>query len=480
MDVHGDVSSALAAWGPGIAYSRLMRFRSGDAVELPSLAVECELCTDWEMVDGRTFEFALRDDVMWQDLQPVSGRRLTAEDIAYSYERQRAEGMPNGVLLHIVEAVEPVGRDLLRVKLLAPDADFLSALADGHSKIVAREAVELNGDLRTGPTIGTGAWVLEDTPESSTFVFGRNEGYFKKGEPILDRIRIHTIADEDTAYAAFRVNNVDVHRLRPAQWEEFTQQKPDATMLRFREVGVGMDVGFNTAGPLFDDERARRAAMLAMRPQQAIDEVWQGAAYLTQGVPLGRANWRLGEEELSGYFGDPGGATALLAEVVDALPVPVVIRAGDFGTEYLEHAERVAGEMRGAGFDPELELVDRRRFGEEVWLGGDYQMFVGPMAPIASPNSYMLAVLSSEGAWNTTGHRDEELDALILAQAGEYDPEKRRELVLEIQRMVMERAYRFMPAAAVSLWAWWPQVKGLEPNFVGSEYSHWERVWIEG
>ena len=106
-------------------------------------------------------------------------------------------------------------------------------------------------------------------------------------------------------------------------------------------------------------------------------------------------------------------------------------------------------------------------------------MFVGPMAPVTSPNGYMLAVLSSGGAWNTTGHGDEALDALILAQAGEYDAEERRRLVMEIQRHVMEQAYRFMPAAAVSLWAWWPHVRGLEPNFVGSEYSHWERVWLE-
>ena len=143
------------------------------------------------------------------------------------------------------------------------------------------------------------------------------------------------------------------------------------------------------------------------------------------------------------------------------------------------HADRIAEEMGSVGFAPELEIVDRRRFGEQVWFGGEYEMFVGPMAPVASPNAYMLAVLSREGAWSTTGHKDEALDALILAQAGEYEPEERRRLVVEAQRLALENAYRFMPAAAVSLWAWWPNVKGLEPNFAGSEYSHWARVWLE-
>ena len=446
---------------------------------MPSLAVQCDVCSSWEMTDGITFEFRLRDDVVWQGLQSVEERRLDAADISYSYERQRSEGMPNSVLLHMIDAVESSAEDRLRITLFTPDADFMVALADGHSKIVAREAVEINGDLRAGPTIGTGAWALEEAPTDTTFTLRRNESYFLEDAPLLDRIRIHTITDEETAYAAFRVNNVDVHRLPPEQWAEFRQQKPDATMLPFKEIGVGLEVAFNTAQAPFDELNVRRAAMLSMRPDRAIDEVWQGAAYLTQGVPLASAGWQLEDEQLGGFFGDPPGATALLSEAVGSLPVPVVIRAGDFGDGYRAHAERIASEMQSAGFDPELQFVDRRRFGEEVWLGGEYQMFVGPTAPVFSPNAYMLAVLHSEGAWNTTGHEDEALDALILAQAGEYDPVERRRLALEVQRTALEKAYRFMPAAAVSLWAWWPHVKGLEPNFVGSEYSHWERVWIE-
>ena len=479
LDVQADVSAALAAWGPGIAYSRLMRFSSGDGVELPSLAVECELCAGWQTSDGITFDFALRDDVLWQDLPPVNARRLVADDIAFSYERQRSGSMPNGALLHIVDTVYTVGEDSLRVSLRAPDADFLSALANGSSKIVAREAVELNGSLRGGPTIGTGAWILEEARDDLTFTLRRNESYFKTGAPLLDRIVVHTIADDATAYAAFRVNNVDVHRLRPEQWNEFAQQKPDAKMLAFKEIGVGLEVAFNTTAPPFDDVRARRAAMLAMRPNRAIDEIWQSAAYLTQGVPLNRADWQLPDDEIAAYFDDHAGGRQLLIQAVDSLPVPVVISVGDFDAEYRQHAERIATEMQSVGFDATLNIVDRRRFGEKVWLGGDYQMFVGPTAPIGTPNGYMLAVLSSAGTWNTTGHADDALDALILAQAGEYDADERRELVLEAQRLALDGAYRFMPAAAVSLWAWWPQVQGVQPNFAGSEYSHWERVWLD-
>ncbi|MCI0441071.1 MAG: ABC transporter substrate-binding protein, partial [Chloroflexi bacterium] len=114
QDVHQEFSPALSTWGPGMAYSRLLRFKSGPGVELPSLAVECELCESWEMEDGLTFTFRLRDDARWQNVAPASGRSLVAEDIAFSYRRQMQEGV-NGSLLQFVESMDATAPDTLRI-----------------------------------------------------------------------------------------------------------------------------------------------------------------------------------------------------------------------------------------------------------------------------------------------------------------------------------------------------------------------------
>ena len=50
FDVHQDVSAALAARGPGVAYSRMLRLRTGAEVDQPSLLLECDLCESWELV----------------------------------------------------------------------------------------------------------------------------------------------------------------------------------------------------------------------------------------------------------------------------------------------------------------------------------------------------------------------------------------------------------------------------------------------
>ena len=479
QDVHDEASPVLATWGPGIAYSRLMRFQSGPDVRLPSLAVECELCDGWELESDGTFVFRLRSDVTWQDLKPVNGRRLIAEDIVFSYERQGQPDRPNAALLGAIDSLEETDQKTLRISLSVPDADFMLSLAHGHSKIVAPEAVALNGDLRDGPTIGSGPWTLTETSPNAVHEFRRNPTYFEASLPLVDKLSIHIIPDPTIRRAAFRVGSLDLEQVDGPQWDEYRQRTPTAPFLAVPDPTSGLEIGLNAGSPPFGDLSVRRAAFQAMDPWSAIEEVWLGYAFPAPGFPVAVPDWLLPEEELRKYFDRPTKARELLREAGVNLPVRVVIKVGDFGDAYRAHAGRIADEMRRVGFDPETQVVNRRAFGDEVWSGGAYEMFVGPPAPSATPNGYLLPVLHSRGRLNTTGVVDLELDRLIEEQAQERDPAVRRELVLAIQRRVLDNAFRFMPAARVSVWTWSDRVQDFHPNFAAFEYSHWSRVWIK-
>ncbi|MCI0440457.1 MAG: ABC transporter substrate-binding protein, partial [Chloroflexi bacterium] len=395
---------------------------------------------------------------------------------AFSYRRQMQEGV-NGSLLQFVESMDATAPDTLRITLSVADADFLIGLADGHSKVVAPEAVALAGDLRDGPTIGSGPWILTATSETG-HAFERNADYFEEGLPFLDRLNIEIIPDGPTRVAALRARIVDMTQVEPFEARELARNNPGVTLGAFKDAGAGVEVALKATAPPFDDIRVRRAAFRAMNPWGAIEQIWQGGAYVALGAPTVNADWLLGMEELEGFLNQPEAARALLLETGAALPVPVTITVGDFGGEPTAHASRIAEEMRQAGFSPAIEVVNRRVFGEEVWIGGSYQMFVGPIAPLTSPNGYLLTILHSRGRWNTTGFRDAELDALIETQAQEFDAGRRGALIREIQRRAFEGAHRFMPAASAPIWAWWPRVQGFHPNFAGSEYAHWSRVWV--
>ena len=443
------------------------------------MAVECELCESWEMEDERTFAFQLRQDVLWQNIEPVNGRNLTAEDIVFSYHRQRQQDWPNAPLLRAIRGLEAPQPHTLRISLAFADADFLLSLASGHSKIVASEAVESQGDLINGPTIGSGPWILIGTQPDGLHTFASNPDYFEDGLPFVDRLNINIITDSATRDAAFRVKNLDVRQMEPQEWELFKKSQPDVRFALIKEGGIGLEVALKASVPPFDDVRVRQAVFQAINPWKAIQDIWLGSAYVSLGFPPVEADWLLGDVELEGYFKNPQQARELLRQARPDAQVPVTIKVGDFGEAYAAHAQRIADELKAVGFRPTVELVNRRVFGEDVWLGGDYQMFVGPIAPITSPNGYLIPLLHSQGQWNTTEHSDEFLDSLIEAQAQEFDPLTRKELVLEIQRRALANALRFMPVTRISTWTWWPRVQNFHPNFAGFEYSHWARVWLE-
>ena len=468
--MHFDASPALSTWGPGIAYSRLLRFRTGPDVALPSLEVVCDLCSSWRAIDPVTFEFTLREGVAFHDDALVGGRHLSAADLVYSFDRQRTG--PNAALLGSIDSISAPDGLTLRMGLVEPDADFVIGLADARSKIVAREAVDLAGDLRAGPTVGTGPWRLTSTGRQGLHLF---EAFPGDDLPYADALQVHLIDDILTRDAAFAVGHIDIMEVTPMEWEALRDRVDDAVSLVTPGTGSGVEIGLSPLRAPFDDPDVRRAALAAMDPDRALSVVWLGAGRLTFGFPLIGPDWGLDEADLAGRVADPDRARELLS---GTRPAHLTIRVGRYGEEYIRHAQIVAAELRSVGFEVEVEDVTRLAYAE-AWRAGDYQMLLGPVPPVTAPNAYLLSVVHSAGPYNIGGPPDAELDALIERQAGEYDPQVRRLIHRDIQLRMLDSATRYMPVAHASVWAAQPWVRNLGINVAGLEYAHWASVWLE-
>ena len=480
FDVQQEVSPALATWGPGLVYSRMMRLRSGQNVDLPSLEVECDLCQSWVQQSPTVYIFKLRSGVRWQNVSPVNGRLLTADDFVYSYNRQRTSGWPNAPLLSAVSRIEALDSLTVKITLAYPDADFLLALADGHSKIVAKEAVLQHGDLKQGPNVGTGPWIWKLTDAGVGSVFVRNADYFEKGLPFLDRLTVNVISDAETRLASFKSKLVDVLQMSPDEWAAFKADHPNAPALMYREQGAGLELALNTSKPPFDNLNLRKAMFKALDPWAANQKAWSGQAYVSLGFPAAQPDWLLPDSEMQSYFKDKAGAArALQVQSVAPLPISLELTVGNFGDEYLRYADIIAQDLRDVGFQVNVSVKNVREFGQDVWYGGKYTMFAGAPPPASTPNSYLLSVFHSKGSANTAGYKDVELDRMLERQSGEIESDARQSQILDIQRYILDKAYRFMPATRISIWTWWPRVHYFYPNFADSEYLHWARVWVD-
>ena len=489
LDVHQTIQETLSSLGPGLAYSRLLKLRPRPGAEQPNLILECDLCLSWELTRDFAYEFQLQTDVKWQNIPPVNGRPLVADDIVFSYERLRTAGWPNAPLFSSIGAIEALGPHTLRVELALADADALMFLADGHTKIIAREVVEQYGDLRDSPVIGTGPWIWEETTAGVGTNFRRNPDYFEDGLPFLDQLQIKAIRSSEgelspsqARLAAFQGGLVDVALLRPAEWRMLEASNAGTASIVSSQAGTGVAFSMNVQAPPLDRLPVRRAVLSSIDPWNYVDTLWSGQGFVSLGVPVRGADWLLDRAEMrSKHFADPGAAREFLtaSNVPGPVDIELTVRTEEQNPIYLDLAERIADDLRQVGFNPRIRRLNPSQFSEAVLNHRDYELALGVLPPTSTTSSFLMALLHSGGRWNLTGHQDGVLDKMIQKQAAEFDPEQRRLQLAEIQRYVLDQAYLFTPISGGSRWAFNQEVNGFYPNTSLSEYDYWSRVWLE-
>src|SRR5262245_51575571 len=185
QDPHDLTTILFFGQGFGNAYSRLVKATAGPERKDDNVRIVGDVADSWTQPDDNTYLFKLRSDVKFHNIAPVNGRLLIADDVKYSFERQKALGK-SASFLQAMDKIEVVDKLTLKVTLPTPDADFLQTLAGGWNVIVAKEAVDLKGDLKEGPTIGSGAFIADKWEPQARAALKKNPDYFLKGVPYVD------------------------------------------------------------------------------------------------------------------------------------------------------------------------------------------------------------------------------------------------------------------------------------------------------
>jgi len=492
-DVHQEVQETLTALGPGLAYSRLLRLRSGEGSNQPNLLLECDLCQSWELNEDLAYVFKLRPGIDWQNVAPVNGRPLNAQDVVFSLDRLKTPGWPNAPLLSSIGEATAIDDLTLQVELALEDADALLALADGHVKIVAPEVVTMYGDLKDAPVVGTGPWVWQETGPGEGMEFTRNSNYFENNLPFLDQLNVTVMRSgplgdspgsvELDKVAAFLAGLVDVFSAGPGEWDMVRRGDTDFQSVVSRRSGAGVVLAMNSQMPNLKETAVRQAVFQAIDPWDYLDTVWSGQGFASVGIPVRESGWLLDRREMRrNYFADPGKARQLLLDSGQRLPLDleVTVRIERTGGENLALEERLIADLTAVGFNPELRRMNPVQF-DDLVMGParEFQLAVGAVPPTSTTNSYLFGLLHSKGQWNLSGHEDKQLDSMIEAQAAEFDDIARRDRLVEIQRRVLEQAYLFSPVTAASRWVFSSDLMGFEPNTALSEYNFWSRTWLD-
>jgi peptide/nickel transport system substrate-binding protein len=245
-----------------------------ELVKLNNLKLEPSLATKWEAKDATTYVYTLRDDAKFSDGNPV-----TANDVAYSFNRNIAEGSTSQAVSHLktMKEAKVTGDHEVTITLTKPDATWQY---DPLFVPILEEAVVEKAGAQYGAPgttiVGSGPYTVESFDASSGIKLKRNEKYWGE-KPGAATVSFSYISDSSALALALRSGDIDGYFSVPlSKLSQFKDVK-DVSI----EQGDGLAVAslmFDTEQKPFDDIHVRKA----------ISAAWDGAGF-TKSVLDGHA-----------------------------------------------------------------------------------------------------------------------------------------------------------------------------------------------
>jgi peptide/nickel transport system substrate-binding protein len=447
-----------------------------------------DLATSWTSnEEGTELTFTLREGVKWHDAKPFG-----AADVKCTYDLLSGKATEK-LRLNYREAwfqnlheVTTHGNNEVTFHLKRPQPAFISLLASGYSPIYPCHISAR--DMRMHP-IGTGPFRFVEYKPNQSIKVARNPDYWKPERPYLDGIEYTIIPNRSTAILAFVAGKFDMtfpYEVSIPLVKQVRDQAPQA-ICEVKPMNGRANL-LVAAAPPFDDPVLRRAMQLSLDRKSFIDILGEGqydVGAVLQPPPEGI--WGMPREmleQLTGYGPDVtknrGEARAMMRSLGygpdNRLKVKVSARNIAW---YRDPAAILLDQLKEIWIDGELETVEtanwvpklmRKDFAVAMSLSG---------SAVDDPDTQFYENYSCGSSRNYTGCNPE-MNALIDRQSAENDPAKRKELVWQIERKLIEDAVRPIIFFMRQGTCWQPEVKGLT-LMENSIFNSWrmEDVWLD-
>lgn len=399
----------------------------------PSLAEE------WEQLDDTTWEFKLREGVLFHD-----GTEFNAESVKATFERILNEEVasPKASLFSFLKEVKAVDGTTVQFMLNEPYAPLLSILASHEGGIISPAAIEKYGkDLGQNP-VGTGLFKFESWNPGQEINIVRNEDYW--GEKAKIEKAVFKVVPEGATRIAM-VETGEAHIAEPIPYNEIERITASDKMELYRSDAIAVNyMGFNFNEKPFDDVRVRQAVNYAINQDPIIKGVFQGVG--KKGTSVTPENVFGHHPGLKEYEYDINKAKELLKEAGYKDGFKTTLWTWD-RKDLVDLAEVLQSQLKGIGIEVEVVVNEFAAFTAAA-ASGETGMFIygwGNATADADYMQYHVFHSSAKGApGNYFFYENPEIDKLIEEGRKEQDVEKRKEIYAKIQEIEQEDAV-FVP-----------------------------------
>jgi len=464
------------------------------------------LAESWEVTDPQTLVFHIRKGVRWHNKPPTNGRELTADDVLFTLDRiwDSLLSHPGGSIPReqYIESITSPDKWTVVIKTREPGqvGDVFEGAAR-YTGIVPRDAAEQYGGLDDWRnTIGTGPFILTDYISGSSATFVRNPNYWMEDPlnpgnrlPYVDGMKWLIIPDPSTRLSALRTAKVDTLTggySGNIGWEDAESLKKTSPELEY--IGglapspTGLFMRLDNPELPWYDKRVRRALAMAI-DNKAIGESLYGGKYRLVAWPVAPVREHMeiytpfeelpeSSQELFEYH--PDKAKELLAEAgyPDGFSCEIVAM-----TSYVDILAVVKDYWSKVGVDLKIDV---REYG--AWANLRVQRKHKEMLVCAlnAAIPYYLSELAAGKLYNCSIVDDPKINqAREDMFASYFDPEKKAEIMMELNTYVIDQVYVVQMPAGYAYNFWWPWLKNYHGEIqVGcyGQYANWVKyVWLD-
>lgn len=411
------------------------------------LNIQPDAAESWERRDETTVIMNIRPGITFHG----SGREFIAEDVVWNYERITNPDLgcagASAFEQHIA-SITATDKYQFEIKLNTPNL-LLTRIP--LPPILDPTQVEALADpLLMQSEAGTGPWILDQWETENFISFRRNEDYWGN-VPQFEEFRFQIMPEERATVAAMRAGQLNF--LPISRIENFLQLQNEPEIntwsgpsLEIRRLNV------NHFREAFQNPDVLQALRFGLNRQQFVDTLTQGFGKVSGPLSPAVSNFALPDEEIAELEAyDPERARTLLSNAGynmddNRLRLDLLSIAGF--KDFTDIAQIVQANLRDVGIDVEIRIQEIG-----VWVDSrielkDYDLSVNDWGTGFDPDYTFYRSDQSEQEW--TGGADPKLDELIDASNVEQDPEKRKEYLQDIQRLLIENVrelYLYSPPA---------------------------------
>jgi peptide/nickel transport system substrate-binding protein len=392
------------------------------------------LAERWEIPDPLTYIFHLHRGVKFHD-----GRLLSSRDVKWTFDSllQGKIRSTKAAVYKFVDHIDAPDDATVVFHMKEQDATLLWNLSDGAMGIVP----DGSGDEMTRHPIGSGPFRFVSAESDRDVVIERNDDYWG-GPAKLARVRFAVVPDATTQALELRKGSGDV---------AINSLTPDTVSTLAREPNLAVEraagtrlayLGFNLRDPILKDARVRQAIAYALDRRPMIEYLWRGQAEPARSL-LPTQSWAY-NGDVPAYDHDLNKANQLL----DAAGYPVVngVRfhitmktSTDENTRLMVAV--MQQQLREAGVALDIRSFEFATFFADVQHGA-FQMYGlrwigGNEDPDIFEYAFDSAKFPPNGA-NRGYYSNPKVDALIDKARRAIDPNVRKPLYAEVQRILAE------------------------------------------